>query len=66
MTKLFQFLEQWRIQTGIRKFELTVMVHNHVALSLYKKMGFEIEGTKRNSLLVEYGFVDEYYMGKNY
>lgn len=65
-TKLFQFLEEWRSHTGIRKFELTVMVHNHAAISLYKKVGFEIEGTKRNSILLEHGFVDEYYMGKIY
>jgi hypothetical protein len=27
-------------------------------------MGFEIEGVKKHSLLVDGAFVDEYYMGK--
>jgi RimJ/RimL family protein N-acetyltransferase len=30
----------------------------------YKKMGFEIEGTKRHSLFVNGKYIDEYYMAK--
>lgn len=50
----------------IREIKLNdvVIAHNEVALSLYKKMGFEIEGVKRDSLYVDGEFVDEYYMSK--
>lgn len=40
------------------------MSHNKAGVALYKKQGFEIEGTKRHSLLVNGQFVDEYYMAK--
>ena len=40
------------------------MVHNQRGVGLYKKMGFDIEGTKRDALLVDGTYVDEYYMSK--
>jgi RimJ/RimL family protein N-acetyltransferase len=40
------------------------MAHNERAIRLYKKMGFEIEGTKKHSLLISGSYVDEYYMAK--
>jgi RimJ/RimL family protein N-acetyltransferase len=40
------------------------MTHNIAGIALYKKMGFEIEGTKRDSLLINGEYVDEYYMSK--
>jgi RimJ/RimL family protein N-acetyltransferase len=40
------------------------MVHNEAALALYKKMGFEIEGRKKHSLLINGTYVDEYCMAK--
>jgi RimJ/RimL family protein N-acetyltransferase len=42
------------------------MVHNEAAVSLYKKMGFEIEGIKKKSLNIEGKYLDEYYMGKTF
>ncbi len=68
-TKLFQTLEEWAHQHHIHRLELTVMAHNKAGAALYKKQGFEIEGTKRHSLLVNDQFVndqfvDEYYMAK--
>jgi hypothetical protein len=32
--------------------------------SLHQKMAFQIEGIKKDSLLVDGVYVDEYYMGK--
>ncbi|MEV2908107.1 GNAT family N-acetyltransferase [Paenibacillus larvae] len=61
---LFNELETWASLNSIHRLELTVMKHNERAVSLYKKMGFEIEGVKRNSLLVNNIYVDEYYMSK--
>jgi RimJ/RimL family protein N-acetyltransferase len=63
-TKLFQTLDEWAHQQHIHRLELTVMSHNQAGVALYKKQGFEIEGTKRHSLLVNGQFVDEYYMAK--
>ncbi|WP_342768304.1 hypothetical protein [Falsibacillus pallidus] len=43
---------------------MTVVSENGRAVALYKKIGFEIEGTKKDSLLIDGTFVNEYYMGK--
>jgi RimJ/RimL family protein N-acetyltransferase len=63
-TWLFSELEQWARRNGVRRMELTVMAHNDRAINLYRKMGYEIEGSRRDSLLVNGAYVDEYYMGK--
>ena len=62
--KLFEALEEWANQQSIHRLELTVMSYNTAGIALYKKMGFEIEGTKRDSLLIDGKYVDEYYMSK--
>ena len=63
-TKLFSEFESWAGRGGIHRLELTVMAHNDRAIRLYRKAGYEIEGTKRDSLLVNGSYVDEYYMAK--
>ncbi|MBD1373038.1 GNAT family N-acetyltransferase [Hazenella sp. IB182357] len=63
-TRLLQTAENWAIQKQIHRLELTVMTHNQVALALYQKMGFEIEGICKENLYIDGKFVDEYYMGK--
>jgi ribosomal protein S18 acetylase RimI-like enzyme len=40
------------------------MVHNQRGVGLYKKMGFVIEGIKKDSLRVDGVHVDEYAMAK--
>jgi RimJ/RimL family protein N-acetyltransferase len=63
-TRLFQEVDAWAQRQGLRRLELTVMTHNLAGLALYRKMGFEVEGVKRNSLMVGNEPVDEFYMGK--
>ncbi|MFB5192828.1 GNAT family N-acetyltransferase [Alicyclobacillus fastidiosus] len=63
-TALFTEMENWAKQAGIHRLELTVMTHNIAGVSLYKKMGFTIEGIAKHSLLVDGNYVDEYYMAK--
>jgi RimJ/RimL family protein N-acetyltransferase len=63
-TNLFQHLEEWALNHHISRLELTVVTQNEAGVALYKKSGFEIEGTKRNSLLIDGKYVDEYYMAK--
>ncbi|KQL41979.1 GCN5 family acetyltransferase [Bacillus sp. FJAT-25509] len=63
-TKLFQALEEWAINHSIFRLELTVVKQNEAGVGLYKKMGYEIEGTKRGSLLIDGKSFDEFYMAK--
>ncbi|MCD5324378.1 MULTISPECIES: GNAT family N-acetyltransferase [Pontibacillus] len=63
-TQLFKELEQWASKHRLRRLELTVITRNEAGLSLYKKMGFEIEGVKKDSLRIDGEYVDEYYMAK--
>jgi RimJ/RimL family protein N-acetyltransferase len=63
-TMLFAELECWARTKGVHRLELTVVVNNQRAVSLYRKMGFEQEGIKRHSLLINGKYVDEYYMAK--
>ena len=63
-TELFQELHKWAQSQNLHRLELTVKNDNEAGLALYKKMGFEIEGTKRHSLKVNDRFIDEFYMSK--
>lgn len=63
-TELFQELHKWAQSQNLHRLELTVKNDNAVGLALYKKMGFEIEGTKRHSLKINDRFIDEFYMSK--
>ncbi|TQR17179.1 GNAT family N-acetyltransferase [Psychrobacillus vulpis] len=63
-TKLFQQLDDWAAIHQIQRLELTVVTENTIGVALYKKMGFESEGIKRKSLLVNGKWLDEYYMSK--
>ncbi|MEH7108516.1 GNAT family N-acetyltransferase, partial [Bacillus sp. JJ1764] len=63
-TSLFQQLEKWAINSNISRLELTVVTQNEAGVALYKKSGFEIEGIKRNSLVIDDEFYNEYFMSK--
>ncbi|GIO27268.1 GNAT family N-acetyltransferase [Ornithinibacillus bavariensis] len=63
-TLLFNELDKWAIKNNMHRLELTVVTRNKAGLSLYQKVGFEIEGTKRDSLSINGEFFDEYYMAK--
>lgn len=61
---LLRELELWAPAHGIHRLELTVMAHNHRARRLYERMGFAVEGQRRECLLVDGRLVDELYMAK--
>lgn len=63
-TRLFHTLEKWASDKGITRLELGLMSRNIPAFLLYKKMGFEIEGVRKNMFYVDGEFVDEYLMAK--
>lgn len=57
-------LEKWALKQGVIRLELTVMVNNTIAIALYKKLGFKIEGTKAKAVNLKSGYIDEYVMAK--
>ena len=61
---LFIHMMDWAKKVHLHRLDLTVIAKNDAAVALYKKMGFEIEGLKRDSLLINNEYVDEYYMSK--
>jgi len=62
--KLLTQLEHWARSVEVSRLELSVMVNNNNAIALYKKYGFQIEGTKKNAVFLRSGFIDEYIMAK--
>jgi RimJ/RimL family protein N-acetyltransferase len=63
-TALFHELEDWALQNGLHRLELTVITENIAAIALYEKAGFQQEGVKRDSLYMDGKYVNEYYMSK--
>ncbi len=63
-TMLFKELEVWAKRHNKHRLELTVMENNPGAYALYRKMGFEAEGVKKDSLLVNGEYINDIYMSK--
>ena len=63
-TAFFEKLDAWAKENGIVRLELTVECRNLAAKHLYEKAGFQTEGRRVKSMLVDGRFVDEYYMAK--
>lgn len=63
-TWLFEEAEKWAWEKKLRRLELLVAAENKPGINLYRKMGFQIEGTKRDSYRIDDKYVDEYLMAK--
>ena len=61
-SQLLQTFIDWAAKNQFHRIELTVMEHNTRAQSLYKNMGFESEGIKRDSIKIDGHYVNEHYM----
>ncbi|CAM7864089.1 N-acetyltransferase [Lelliottia nimipressuralis] len=61
MREMINLCDNWM---RIERIELTVFADNPPALALYKKFGFEIEGTGKRFALRNGEFVDAYYMAR--
>ena len=48
---------------GLKRIELEVFTTNTVAVNLYKKNGFELEGTKRNARYLDGRYEDVHFHG---
>lgn len=62
--QFFDALELWAKAHQIKRLELTVISQNTTAIALYQKHGFLIEGVRREAMLIDGAFIDEFYMGK--
>ena len=63
-TMLFKEMEAWARKHNKHRLELTVMENNPSAYGLYRKMGFEVEGTKKDSLFIDGKYINDIYMSK--
>lgn len=57
--RLFERLIAWAPEHGVHRMQLTTMVHNAPARRLYARMGFEVEGVRKQSVIVDGEPVDE-------
>ena len=63
-TEFFRRLDLWAARKKVTRLELTVICENKAAVHLYEKSGFVIEGVKKNTMLVDGVYLDEYCMAK--
>lgn len=61
MREMISICDNW---LRIDRIELTVFTSNAVAVALYQKFGFEIEGTGKNYALRNGKYVDAYFMAR--
>ena len=62
---LFRHMEVWALAHEFHRLELTVICENRIALNLYLKQGFLVEGLRRDSIKQPDGhWVHEYAMSK--
>ena len=61
-TALLEYALRWSREVRLRRIELTVHTTNQRAIAAYKRCGFQVEGVRQSSLLVDGKYVDEYLM----
>jgi RimJ/RimL family protein N-acetyltransferase len=61
-TALLEYALRWSREMRLRRIELTVHTTNQRAIEAYKRCGFQVEGVRQSSLLVDDTYVDEYLM----
>lgn len=62
--KMMRIMEQSAKKIGIHRIEAEVMTENNRALAFYKKLGYEVEGTRKQSLRIQGDYYNEFYIAK--
>jgi RimJ/RimL family protein N-acetyltransferase len=57
-------LSAWAAEHGVQRLELTVRTDNERAIALYRRCGFEVEGTRRAAIRLGDRLADELFMAK--
>ena len=65
-SELFSKIDTWAMENNITRLELTVICSNTIAKHLYEKNGFIVEGIKKNAMIIDDKYVDEFSMAKIY
>lgn len=63
-TALMNTSFEWARENGIEKICLEVFSTNNNAISLYRKLGFEVEGIKKKQFKIRGEYVDDILMAK--
>lgn len=64
-TEMMNHIMEWgKQQKGLEKISLTVFSTNKVAINLYRKFGFKIEGISKKQYKIEGKYIDKITMGK--
>ena len=61
-TRLINQGIEWCRENGIRKLNLEVFSSNRNAISLYEKLGFQHEGSRKGQFIIDGEFVDDVLM----
>jgi putative acetyltransferase len=61
MEAILDIADNW---LKLKRVELCVFTDNQSAISLYKKMGFVVEGTKKFAAIRDGSYIDEYLMAR--
>ncbi len=63
-THILKELEKWAVKQKVHRIFATVRHNNKRALGLYLKLGYQIEGTARETAFFDNQWQHEYYLGK--
>lgn len=61
---LLGLAEEWAKAVGVSKISLAVFASNNAAIHLYRSMGYELEGCRRDQYHIQGLYVDELWMAK--
>jgi len=64
-TAMMEYMIDWtKQQEGLEKISLTVFSTNKIAIDLYSKFGFKIEGVNKKQYRIEGKYIDDLLMAK--
>ncbi|MGE7920854.1 N-acetyltransferase family protein [Viridibacillus sp. NPDC093762] len=63
-TTLIKEAEKWALSNSVKRIELSVSKSNTIAINMFNKFGFGIDGERQQSLKINDDYEDELYMSK--